>query len=76
MFLKFAVNVVAVVGSAGAGSVSDRVVVCAVGARFLIVVQGSSGVPGELTLMPDVDSLGVVEENMTSPHESIGWLQL
>ena len=41
----------------------------------LCTVHGSSGVPGELMLMLDTDSLGVVEENMISPHESKGWLQ-
>ena len=44
-------------------------------ARHFLVVQGSSGVPGELTFMPDVDNLGVVEANMISPYESVGWLQ-
>ena len=61
---------------ANAGSGGDHVVARAVGARCLVMVQGSSGVPGELTLMPEVESLGVVEEKITSPHESIGWTQL
>ena len=68
----FGVNVVAALKYSGAGSGGDHVVVCAVGARCFSLVQGSSGVSGELTLMPDVDSLGGFDANMTSPHESVG----
>ena len=69
------VTVIAGPGYAGAGLGCNRVAVRAVGARRLVVVHGSSGVPGELSLMPEIDNLGVVEANITSPHESIGWAQ-
>ena len=71
----FAVSGVAALELAVAGAGGDHVVVCAACACHFRVVQGSSGVPGELTVMPDVDNLGVVEANMISPHESVGWLQ-
>ena len=70
------VTVVAVLEFAGAGLRCNCVAVRAVGARRLVLVHGSSGVPGELSLMPEIDNLGVVEANITSPHESIGWVQL
>ena len=53
----------------------DHVVARAVGACCPVLVQGSSGVPGELALMPEIESLGVVGEKIISPHESIGWSQ-
>ena len=75
VFLVRWVTVAAVPEFAGAGLRCSRVAVRAVGVRCLVVVHGSSGVPGELSLMPEIDSLGVVEANITSPHESIGWAQ-
>ena len=69
------VTVIAGPGCAGAGLGCNRVAVRAVGVRLFLVVHGRSGMPGELSLMPEIDSLGVVEANITSPHESIGWTQ-
>ena len=39
------------------------------------MIQGNSGVSDEITLMPEVESRGVVEAKITSPQESICWLQ-